>query len=93
VLLERVIRAFQRVQAPESIIQSYDRLSLPDVYAVVSYYLANSAPVDEYLRRCDQKAEAVHRKLEAAGMAGRVSKVELLARGRAKGLHREEAAH
>ena len=54
VLLELVIRAFQRGQTPESIVQSYDTLSLPDVYAVVSYYLANPAPFDEYLRHCDQ---------------------------------------
>ena len=90
-LLELVIRAFQRGQTPESIVQSYDTLSLPDVYAVVSYYLANPAPVDEYLRRCDQQAEAVRRKLEDAGMTGRVGKEELLARARAKGLLRDQA--
>ena len=92
VLLELVIRAFQRGQTPESIVQSYDTLSLPDVYAVVSYYLANPAPFDEYLRHCDQEAEAVRRKLEAAGMTGRIGKEELLARARAKGLLRHEAA-
>jgi uncharacterized protein (DUF433 family) len=92
VLLELVIRAFQRGQTPESIVQSYDTLRLPEVYAVVSYYLANPAPVDEYLLRCDQQAHAMHRKLEAAGMSGRVTKEELLARARAKGLPRAEAA-
>jgi uncharacterized protein (DUF433 family) len=92
VLLELVIRAFQRGQTPESIVQSYDTLSLPDVYAVVSYYLANPAPIDEYLRRCDREGEAVRRKIEAAGMTGRVSKEELLARARAKGLLRDQAA-
>jgi uncharacterized protein (DUF433 family) len=92
VLLELVIRAFQRGQTPESIVQSYDTLRLQDVYAVVSYYLANPATVDEYLRRCDHEAEAVRRKLEAAGMTGRVSKEDLLARARAKGLLRDQAA-
>jgi uncharacterized protein (DUF433 family) len=91
VLLELVIRAFQRGQKPESIVQSYDTLSLPEVYAVVSYYLANPVPFDEYLGWCDQEAEAVRRKLEAAGMTGRVSKEELLARARAKGLLRDQA--
>jgi len=86
VLLELVIHAFQRGDTPEGIVQSYDTLSLPDVYAVVGYYLANPAAVDDYLRRCDEEAEAVHRKLEAAGMTGGVSKEELLARARAKGL-------
>lgn len=91
VLLELVIRAFQRGQTPEGIVQSYDTLSLPDVYAVVSYYLANPAPIDEYLRTCDQKAEAQRQKLEAAGMTGGVGKEELLARARAKGLPRDQA--
>jgi hypothetical protein len=67
-------------------------LSLSDVYAVVSYYLANPAPFDEYMRNCDQKAEAVRRKLESAGMTGRVGKEELLARARRRGLIRDEAA-
>jgi uncharacterized protein (DUF433 family) len=92
VLLELVIRAFQRGQTPESIVQSYDTLRLPDVYAVVSYYLANPGPFDEYLRQCDQEAEMVRRKLEAAGMTGHVSKEELLARARAKGLLLDQAA-
>jgi uncharacterized protein (DUF433 family) len=92
VLLELVIHAFQRGQTPESIVQSYDTLSLPAVYAVVSYYLTNPAPFDEYLRWCDREAELVQRKLEAAGMTGRVSKEELLARARAKGLLRDQAA-
>jgi uncharacterized protein (DUF433 family) len=92
VLLELVLRAFQRGQTPESIVQSYDTLRLPDVYAVVSYYLANPVPFDEYLRRCEQEAEAVRRKLEAAGMTGRVSKDELMARARAKGLLHDQAA-
>jgi hypothetical protein len=59
---------------------------LADVYAVNSRYLADPAPFDEYLRRCDEEAEAVHRKLESAGMTGQVSKEELLARARATGL-------
>ncbi len=92
VLLELLIRAFQRGQTPEGIVQSYDTLSLPDVYAVVSYYLANPDPIDEYLRHRDQQAEAVRLKLEAAGMTGRVGKEELLARAREQGLHRDAAA-
>jgi uncharacterized protein (DUF433 family) len=93
VLLELVIRAFQRGQTPESIVQSYDTLRLADVYAVVSYYLVNPAPFDEYLTRCTEQGETVRRKLEAAGMLGRITNEELLARARAKGLLRDEAAH
>jgi uncharacterized protein (DUF433 family) len=86
VLLELVLSAFRRGETPEGIVRSYRTLRLADVYAVISRYLANPAPFDEYLRRCDEEAEAVQRKLEGAGMTGRVSKEELLARARAKGL-------
>ncbi len=86
VLLELVLGAFKRGETPEGIIRSYRTLHLADVYAVISRYLANPAPFDEYLRRCEEEAEAVRSKLETAGMTDRVSKDELLARARAKGL-------
>jgi uncharacterized protein (DUF433 family) len=86
VLLELVLRAFQRGETPEGIVRSYRTLKLADVYAVISRYLANPAPFDEYLRQCEDEALAVRRRLEAAGMTGGVSKEELLARARAKGL-------
>jgi hypothetical protein len=86
VLLELVLIAFKRGETPEGIIRSYRTLHLADVYAVITRYLANPAPFDEYLRRCDEEAEAVRRKLEAAGMTSRVGKEELLARARAKEL-------
>ena len=86
VLLELVLRAFQRGETPEGIVRSYRSLELADVYAVISRYLANPAPFDEYLRQCDEEAEAVCRKLESAGMTNRVSREELQARARAKGL-------
>ena len=86
VLLELVIGAFKRGETPEGIVRSYRTLELADVYAVISRYLANPAPFDEYLRRCDEEAEAVRRQLKAAGMTGGVSKEELLSRARAKGL-------
>ncbi|MGO8750310.1 MAG: DUF433 domain-containing protein [Thermoguttaceae bacterium] len=86
VLLELVLAAFKRGESPEAIVRSYRALRLADVYAVISRYLADPAPFDEYLRRCEQEGEAVRRKLEAAGMTSRVSREELLARARAKGL-------
>ena len=86
VLLELVLHAFKCGESPEAIVRSYRSLRLADVYAVITRYLANPTPFDEYLRRCDEEAEAVRRKLEAAGMTNRVTKEELLARARAKGL-------
>ena len=37
VLVELVIRAFQRGQTPEAILQSYDTLRLPDASTAFSY--------------------------------------------------------
>ncbi|HEY7307904.1 MAG TPA: hypothetical protein VH643_00955 [Gemmataceae bacterium] len=85
VLLELVLRAFTRGETPEGIVRSYRALSLADVYAVISRYLANPAPFEEYLRQCDEKAAAVRRQIEAAQRPG-PTKEELLARVGAKGL-------
>jgi hypothetical protein len=86
VLLELVLNAFKRGDSPEGIVRSYRSLQLADVYTVISRYLATPAPFEEYLRRCDEDAEAVRCKLEPAGMSGGVTKEELLARARAKGM-------
>lgn len=85
VLLELVLRAFQRGDTPEAIVQSYDTLSLPDVYAVVSYYLANPAPFDEYLRQRDEAAEETRRRIEASQPRRENLREVLLARAKADG--------
>src|SRR3982751_2138778 len=66
VLLELVIRAFQDGETPEAIVQTYDTLSLADVYAVISYYLVNPGPIEEYLRQREAAAEDTRRKIEAS---------------------------
>jgi hypothetical protein len=86
VLLELVLRAFKRGETPEGVVRSYRTLRLADVYAVISRYLVNPTPFDQYLRQCEAQAEVVRHNLEAAGMTGSVTKDELLARARAKGL-------
>lgn len=85
-LLELVLDAYKRGESPESIVRSYQSLRLADVYAVITRYLADPAPFDEYLRQYEENAEVVRKKLEAVGMAGRVTKEVLLERAREKGL-------
>jgi hypothetical protein len=87
VLLELVLSAFKRGETPESIVRSYRTLQLADVYALISRYLANPAPFDEYLRECDEQAEAVRREIEASQAPG-IAKADLEARARAQGLIR-----
>lgn len=86
VLLELVLDAYKRGESPEAIVRSYRSLRLTDVYAVITRYLADPAPFDEYLGQCEKEAEAVRKKLEAAGVTGRVTKKDLLERAWAKGL-------
>jgi uncharacterized protein (DUF433 family) len=86
ILLELVIRAHQRGASPQEIVEAYDTLDLGDVFAVIAYYLANAAEVDEYLRRCDEQAETVRRQIEASQAPG-PTKGELLVRAKAKGLN------
>jgi uncharacterized protein (DUF433 family) len=86
VLLELVIRAHQAGASPEEIARMYEAIAVGDVFAVIAYYLAHQAEVDEYLRQCEMKAEAVRRAVEAAQPARPDLKEELLARAKATGM-------
>ncbi len=66
VLLELVVRAYRRGQSPEDIVRMYDTLDLGDVFAVIAYSLAHPDEMDEYLRKCDEEADAVRREIEAS---------------------------
>src|SRR5437764_8106812 len=57
VLLELVIRAFQEGATPEAIVQRYSTLALPDVYAVIAYYLRHRSEIEAYLAERERKAE------------------------------------
>jgi len=64
VLLELVIRAFQDGATPETIVQRYSTVALPDVYAVIAYYLRHRSEIETYLARREQKAEEVRHRVE-----------------------------
>ena len=64
-LLEVVVHAFQCGTTPETIVQSYDTLSLPDVYAVLAYCLTHREEIDEYMRRCKAEVVDVLRRVQA----------------------------
>ncbi len=85
VLLELVIRAFQDGATPETIVQRYSTLALPDVYAVIAYYLRHRSEVEGYLARREQEAEEVRKRLER--QQGDLSEIRarLLARRQARG--------
>jgi uncharacterized protein (DUF433 family) len=64
VLLEMVVQAFQDGATPEEILQRYSTLSLPDVYAVITYYLRHRSEIEAYLAERERKAEEVRQKWE-----------------------------
>jgi uncharacterized protein (DUF433 family) len=80
VLLERIIYAFEDGATPEGIVQSYDTLRLPDVYAVLTWYLAHKAEVQEYLRKRAEQADATRRTIEASQPDRAELRTRLLAR-------------
>jgi uncharacterized protein (DUF433 family) len=84
VLLELVILAYQQGASPQEIVRMYDTLDLGDVFAVLAYYLANPTVIEEYLRKCDEEAEAIRREIEAAQPARPNLKAELLARAKVR---------
>ena len=43
--------------------QRYSTLALPDVYAVIAYYLRHRSEIEAYLAEREQKAEEVRQKL------------------------------
>lgn len=84
VLLELVLHKFKAGATPEAIVQSFDTLSLPDVYAVITRYLAAPEPFEEYLRIRDEAATETRRKIEELqGLQGNL-RATLLSRAKAK---------
>jgi uncharacterized protein (DUF433 family) len=80
VLLELVTEAYLDGATPETIVQWFDSLRLADVYAVISYYLNHEEEVKEYLRRREELAVEVRRKIEAVQPSRPNFRQELLAR-------------
>src|SRR2546430_7507130 len=80
VLLELVIRAFQDGATPETIVQRYSTLALPDVYAVIADYLRHRGEVEEYLLQREQKGEETRQRVESQQSDLRTIRARLLAR-------------
>ena len=69
VFLDLVVWSWQNGETPEAIVQSYPALKLPDVYAVIAYYLAHQEQVEAYMRQREEEGDAIQRQLEAEGIA------------------------
>lgn len=64
VSLDTVIFAFKQGSTPEEIVADYSTLDLPDVYAVITYYLQNEAEVEDYLQQRQTQRDEVRREME-----------------------------
>ena len=49
VSLDSVVYGFQSGESPECIQQSFQALTLEQVYGAIAYYLANQHTIDQYL--------------------------------------------
>jgi uncharacterized protein (DUF433 family) len=85
VLLERIVHAFEDGAIPERIVQSYDTLRLPDVYAVLTWYLHREAEVEQYLQKRQEEAEVIRRTIEAKQPDRSELRARLMARRAEKG--------
>jgi uncharacterized protein (DUF433 family) len=85
VSLDSVVYAFLRGATPESIAHSFPLITLEDVYGAIAFYLAHQAEIDAHLRQGEADFEALrrevrqtnpllHKKLEEASQAARVSR-------------------
>jgi uncharacterized protein (DUF433 family) len=90
VLLEIVVRAFQDGATPETIVQRHSTLELPDVYAVLAYYLRHPNEVEEYLAQREQKAEQVRQRIES--QQGDLSEIRASPAHPATGVRTRDAA-
>ena len=66
VSLDTIVGAFNRGSTAEEIAQDYSAVSLPDVYAVITYYLQHRSEVDQYLERRRREHAEVRAEIEAA---------------------------
>ena len=59
VSLDSIVYAFWRGQTAESIAQSFPVLTLEQVYGALTFYLANKAEIDAYLKAAEAEFEAL----------------------------------
>ncbi|HEY2382043.1 MAG TPA: DUF433 domain-containing protein [Terriglobia bacterium] len=59
VRLDTVVYAFNQGDTAEEILQEYPSLSLPDIYATISYYLQHRDSVDAYVKERKKEHDRV----------------------------------
>lgn len=79
VFLEIFINTLNQGLSPNEMIEHFDMLDPADIHAVLAYYIRHRAEVDEYVRRKNEAADEMRKKIER-DMPPKVSHEELRAR-------------
>jgi len=66
VSLDSVIYAFLEGSSPETIVDSFDALSLEQVYGAITYYLSHRSEVDAHLRKGESDYDELCRQARAS---------------------------
>ena len=66
--LDSVIYAFLDGSSPETIVDSFDTLSLAQVYGAITYYLSHRSEVDAYLRKGESDYDELCRQARASNL-------------------------
>ena len=62
--LDTVVHEFKTGATAEQIQDDFPTLSLREIYGAISYYLEHEEQVEEYLRKRDEEADRIRRKVE-----------------------------
>src|SRR4051794_19090378 len=62
--LDSIVIAFRNGASPESILESFETLSLEQVYGAITFYLANQPAIDAYLVRQQHRIQELIRRAE-----------------------------
>jgi uncharacterized protein (DUF433 family) len=66
VSLDSVVYAFLEGLSPESIADSFDTLTLEEVYGALAFYLGHCEEIDAYLKRSEAQFDELCRRARAA---------------------------
>jgi uncharacterized protein (DUF433 family) len=66
VSLDSVVYAFLEGLSPESIVDSFDTLTLEEVYGALAFYLGHRDEIDTYLKQSEAQFDELCRRARAA---------------------------
>jgi uncharacterized protein (DUF433 family) len=78
VTLETLIGYYLQGETPEDLHEGFPTVPLSDIYAVITYYLANQDDVDAYMQASAKEARALREQIESAYTPEQRARIERL---------------